>query len=479
MRMRPVLRSAALLLGVLSVASCSWSRFSDLQNNAPNVVLKRPKDLKHGFGDGVASASLLVTDPNSGKQTLQVRLLATGTPGQQGGAVFNLGSSDQPDLDAVDSTHCDGSYCQLAVQPAGMPLGGSVAGDLQLCFVSGLMKAHVLDSHQYQAGLAIRCDNGADYSLEAPTGVKNSIITPAFDDKLGYDPPALVVAADHSGHPTLVAGARLDKGQTVVRSAWFYPPGAPAADDTQVLTPPGSSLDAGYATAVAAGHLDGGGTLIAVGAPGPSEGHVWLFRLDKSATTAKAIGCLGGPPGFGRTLATGIVDRDQSEDLVVADNDKVSVFSGKVLGGLKQASAACSLASLPAGALIASFGCGQTPAITGCSKSQFGASLAVGDLDGNGDGEVIVGAPAMTVRGVSDAGALLVYDVSSAHPQELTEADFISSAETGDRLGTSVTTARIGNNRDIIAAGAPGHQKVALFYCSKLLPADKRGARCR
>jgi len=464
------------LVSLLAAASCSWTRFSDVQKNAPNVLLKQPAKLKAGFGGGVAAASFEVTD-KQGQKSLQVRLLATGSPGQWGGAVYNLGSSDQPGLDAVDTGHCSEGLCKLAAVPAALPLAGSKGGDLQLCFVSGLMQEQLPD---YPAGPTVRCEDDSDYSFAAPPEVKASVIDPAFNPNLGLDPPRLVFGTDHSDRPALVAGVRLTMGSNIVSRAWIYPPEKFAADDTQILKPPGSSLDPGYASAVAVARLHDETRIFAVGAPGTQDGKVWLFRMDPQATTATPVGCLGGPAGFGRTLTSGIVNRDADEDLVVADDQNVSVFSGEALGQLKSpASTQCSLASLPAGALIASFGCGQTPAITGCASSRFGASLAVGDIDGNGDGEVIVGAPDMTVRGTPNAGALLVYDVNQERPGVLSEADFISSAEDGDRLGTSVTTARIAGPRDIIAAGAPGHQKVALFYCSKLLPGDKRGPRCK
>ncbi len=58
---------------------------------------------------------------------------------------------------------------------------------------------------------------------------------------------------------------------------------------------------------------------------------------------------------------------------------------------------------MPEGALISSFTCGSTDDIEGCESSRFGEALAIGDLDGDGDGELAVGAPEMKVRGESDA----------------------------------------------------------------------------
>jgi hypothetical protein len=115
--------------------------------------------------------------------------------------------------------------------------------------------------------------------------------------------------------------------------------------------------------------------------------------------------------------------------------------------------------------------------VADCQQSEFGAALAVGDLDGNGDGEVIVGAPKMTARGQKNAGSLLVYDIPSTGAATLVDTKSMSSAESGDELGRSIVTPHAGK-RDIIAAGAPGHGKAALFYCSSLLPNGTAGVHC-
>jgi hypothetical protein len=166
----------------------------------------------------------------------------------------------------------------------------------------------------------------------------------------------------------------------------------------------------------------------------------------------------------------------------VSDDYNVSVISGAALGALPEAPApACSLAALPAGALLASFGCGTTTEVADCEGSLFGASLAVGDLDGDGDGDIVVGAPRLRVRDVERAGAVLVYTVGGGDggsPFALGEVKYISSAESDDLMGSAVAAPRVGT-RSIIAAGAPGGGKTALFYCSSLVPPALRGTRCK
>jgi hypothetical protein len=436
---------------LLTTAACSWSRFDDLAENAPIVLLEKSDEFGTGFGSGLATATRSPT----------VQLLVTGSPGGRGGAVYSLGTGDQPVRSAMDSGHCSrgGDPCYLGTQPAALVTAsrGSRSEPLKFCFAAGIGELDDGDP-----GVIVRCEDHTEYTLDPPAGAIGDAIAWAFAKR---EIDRITLAADRDDAPLLVAGL------PSVPAAWYY---QPLSHVPVRLIPPTDSADRSYGTTLAVARV-GSERVIAVGAP--AQDHVWLFKVSPDSDAATAIGCLGGPAGFGRTLAAGPVNQDADDDLAVADDVNVSVFDGADLSRLASGSDQCTLASLPDGALIASFGCGQTPDISGCGNARFGAALAVGDLDGDGDGEVVVGAPDLAARGEPEAGAILVYDVEGKAKHELAEAKIISSADSGDQLGTSLATPRI-KGRHIIAAGAPGNGKVALFYCSSLLPAADSGARC-
>lgn len=444
------------LVASLGVGACSWSRYDDLQENAPVLLLKKPEKLKNGFGISLAFAS----SPDDG-----ARVLVSGAPNLSRGAAFNVAANQSAKVDAIDTGFCDSgagsNLCYMANRVAGIGLarapGGTTGTILPLCFVLGVGEA------ANGAGLLVRCQDQTEYALGVPDGVRNALVNPVLQQETVDS--EVYLAADKDDQASVIAGA---PAQTPPL-AWFYPPDSMNAIE---LLPPAN--DPSYGSAVATLRVPDG-RVLAVGAP--DENHVYLFRWKAGDAAARLVGCIGGPESFGRALASGRVNAgDETDELVVADAVNVHVFDGSKLAELPAvATPSCSLGSLPEGSLITSFSCGTEASIVGCEKSEFGAALEVADLDADGDGEVVVGAPRMTVRDSDSAGAVLVYDAEGERPFLLSDVLFLSSAEEGDRLGSSLAIGRTGG-QEFVIAGAPGNEKTAMMFCSKF--STGLGPRC-
>lgn len=96
----------------------------------------------------------------------------------------------------------------------------------------------------------------------------------------------------------------------------------------------------------------------------------------------------------------------------------------------------------------------------------FGASLAVGDINGNGDPELLVGDPAATVDGQSRAGAAFIFE-SDGDTVEESPADALTDSvpEKGDEVGRAVTVGEIFGRGEAIV-GSDG--EVFVFFCTGL-----------
>ncbi|MEO6603525.1 MAG: FG-GAP repeat protein [Polyangiaceae bacterium] len=447
------MRASPFILGLIGLSSlaasgCSWSRFDDITFDSPIVLFEKPGSMKTGFG---VSLSTLTREGDTS-------VLVGGAVGASGAALYHIGDGESPGTTSVDSGYCTGGSAQCFLSSSFGAFANATSGiSRPQCYAVGTGSVG-------DPGIMVRCLDATEYPLTIPPGALK-LLDFSLRESQPYDYP---MATDRTDDPVMLVTLPYQQ------LAWFYP--SKSNKFSELSAPKGliDSADKSFGNTLAVLHV-GSSRVLAVGYPGKSE--VLFWKTDGGAGSSY-IGCLGGVPGLGRALAAGNVNKDDVNDLVISDDTNVNVIDGQALAALPETdSTECSFSSLPSGALLGSFGCGSSSSTSNCEGSAFGAAVAIGDLDNDGDGEVIVGAPQMTVRGKSSAGAVLVYDVETPADAALVEVKFLSSAESNDNLGAVLATPHI-KGRDLIVAGAPGNGKAALFYCSSLLPHGAAGSRC-
>ena len=224
------------------------------------------------------------------------------------------------------------------------------------------------------------------------------------------------------------------------------------------------------------GDLDGDGFAdLVLGVPGEDIGSV----VDAGALTVvygdatgvdprrsqslSAGGRLGGRADtgdrFGQTFAVGDINGDGLSDLVVgAPSDRV----GSVSSAGSVTAVHGHVAGLGAGpsTMIAQGAPASGVAETG---DHFGASVALGDIDGDGWADAVVGAPGEDVGSSFDPGVIHVVRGSSSGLTARTDqvfsqaGDVAGLVEPGDRFGSALATGDFNADGHIdVAVGVPG-----------------------
>ncbi len=233
-------------------------------------------------------------------------------------------------------------------------------------------------------------------------------------------------------------------------------------------------------TAVAAARLPDGRTLVAGGAPDAKRVVVLVVSdAGGGAVDVSVRACIDGTAEqYGEAIAWGDVTGDDVPDL----------FVGSELGGVDMFDGA----DLPDPGGCAGWGSAPRPiacpegvreGLVSCDGAGFGAALAVGDVDADGLGDLLVGAPEAAVDGVAGAGAVfLIPGESSGLDVARADALTLTSPEAGDNLGAAVTTAAThldSTPRAEPVASAVGRSSMAVFLCSGLQnDTPEIGTRC-
>jgi FG-GAP repeat len=245
--------------------------------------------------------------------------------------------------------------------------------------------------------------SGADWSLLHTLDTPN----PQADDRFGYALAVGDVNGDGKGD-VAVGTSREDAGGNIYQGRAYIFSGANGSL-LFTLDTPNPQAQAGFGYSMAVGDMNGDGKAdIAAGAPSEDvdpnvdQGRIYLF----SGVDGSLLFTLDNPnpqaqPYFGLSLATGDVNGDAKAEVAVgapyehvdanSDQGRAYVFSG-ANGSL--------LFTLDIPSPLA--------------DAEFGYSLAVGEVNSDGRGEIAVGAAGETVGGIEQAGRAYVYSFPGA-----------------------------------------------------------------
>ena len=284
-----------------------------------------------------------------------------------------------------------------------------------------------------------------------------AIVAGDFDGD-GITDLAIGIPDESTGTVADEGGVQLLRGTRTGLVAWRY---------WNILNATGGTTDelcnCRFGAALAAGDFnDDGKTDLAIGGPNESGQSITLQPVEAVGSVTVLYGSDAGlsalgfkriPGGGvrayrGASLAAADHDGDGRDDLAVGapGSDQVSVYFGSPAG-----------LRTDTGVSYHDWDEFRDP-----DSSQFGRSLAMGDVNGDGKHELFVGAPLDGVGDVLDAGAVFEYH-SGGLTRQYTQRSLPGvAAEQGDRFGWALAVGDFDRNgRADLAIGTPNEDTTA------------------
>lgn len=454
------MRALRFALPLAMVASaCSFTAFDAYGTDTPVTAITNKS-----FGTGVAIAV-----DRSGAAIVGV----IGEPGE-GARFYSIGDgrSEPSGSPILNGAVCEltldqviaGKPCITAPRPSAAGVLNDGMKDHPGCFALGYGKAG--DSSALAAGPFVYCTDAYIFTLGAPAdapALTTPFVTPTVDSvgavKLSL---ATVPSVAGSPNPPLLVGSEVDE------KAWLYRSIAAGAAPVPLVGALGTKGDRFGAQVAIARTKDGPVYLVAA----PAIGKVFAYVGGTGpADPPTHVGCIGGNPGLGDTMVTGDVDGDGEDDVIVRDGTQVRVFLGKDRPRTP-VTMECG-ASWSASPYV--FACEEARSVANCSDSDFGRSIAVGDLDGDGRPDVAVGAPYAMTDGISQSGAVLLFTPLASNA--VADARYLGHPIANAAFGWAMAIGAVGG-QDTLAVGARGAAKTYVQWCTGL-PGSPGGPRCR
>lgn len=212
---------------------------------------------------------------------------------------------------------------------------------------------------------------------------------------------------------------------------------------------------------------------------------VLFLQQEGSPMQFSKVACLENTDagGFGGALATGDLDGDGADELVVGAAPGQDVYDSRVriydvaamIDAVDDPSVCVDIADQDVPNLVTIKPTSEAYDVECTDECGFGSALAVGDVAVDDAGpELIIGAPRAEVEGVSKAGAVYIYrgwqrttsdDGDTFEAVVMASQVFDSTPEGGKEFGAAVSVAPMAGRNELLVS-ATGEGKVFIAFCT-------------